>query len=112
VKRAHATISALLLPFGLVGCGIAGAEKPSCDRTCIVELAGNCLEAVASHDPSVVPRTGDLHEQNSQDMRIQPLDQAVAQISKIDPEARAHESKAVAAAAQHSSPPDLDQDIG
>ena len=55
MKRARVTISALLLPIVLAGCGNAGAEDAGCDRACIVGVTDSYLAALASHDPSAAP---------------------------------------------------------
>jgi hypothetical protein len=55
VKRVPATISALLLPIVLAGCGIAGSEDATCNRACIVGVTDRYLAALASHDPSAAP---------------------------------------------------------
>ena len=60
MKRVRATISTLLLPIALAGCGIADAEDADCDRACIVGVTDSYLAALASHDPSAAPLAQDV----------------------------------------------------
>jgi hypothetical protein len=55
VKKVPRTSTALLLPFVLAGCGIAGAEGATCNRACIISVTDSYLAALASRDPSAAP---------------------------------------------------------